>query len=107
MLARMLVNKKHAEAATEQAKKPLARVLRVVESLADEGMALLMVAQEMSFARKVSDRLVCIHAGRIARGDPRRSRGVSNSPRLCANEKPLHFHGNLSHAAPSFLRRSL
>ena len=32
-------------------------VLRVVESLADEGMTLLMVTHEMSFARKVSDRL--------------------------------------------------
>jgi polar amino acid transport system ATP-binding protein len=40
-------------------------VLRVVESLADEGMTLLMVTHEMSFARKVSDRLVFMHAGRI------------------------------------------
>jgi polar amino acid transport system ATP-binding protein len=40
-------------------------VLRVVESLAIEGMTLLMVTHEMSFARKVSDRLVFMHAGRI------------------------------------------
>ena len=40
-------------------------VLRVVESLADEGMTLLMVTHEMSVARKVSDRLVFMHAGRI------------------------------------------
>ncbi len=40
-------------------------VLRVVESLAVEGMTLLMVTHEMSFARKVSDRLVFMHAGRI------------------------------------------
>jgi polar amino acid transport system ATP-binding protein len=40
-------------------------VLRVVESLADEGMTLLMVTHEMSFARKVSDRLVFMHAGKI------------------------------------------
>jgi polar amino acid transport system ATP-binding protein len=40
-------------------------VLRVVESLADEGMTLLMVTHEMSFARKVSDRVVFMHAGRI------------------------------------------
>ncbi len=40
-------------------------VLRVVESLADEGMTLLMVTHEMNFARKVSDRLVFMHAGRI------------------------------------------
>ena len=40
-------------------------VLRVVESLAVEGMTLLMVTHEMSFARKVSDRVVFMHAGRI------------------------------------------
>ena len=40
-------------------------VLRVVESLAEDGMTLLMVTHEMSFARKVSDRLVFMHAGRI------------------------------------------
>jgi len=40
-------------------------VLRVVESLADEGMTLLMVTHEMGFARKVSDRLVFMHDGRV------------------------------------------
>ena len=40
-------------------------VLRVVERLADEGMTLLMVTHEMNFARKVSDRVVFMHAGRI------------------------------------------
>jgi len=40
-------------------------VLRVVESLADEGMTLLMVTHEMSFARKVSDRLIFMHQGRV------------------------------------------
>jgi len=40
-------------------------VLRVVESLAVDGMTLMMVTHEMSFARKVSDRLVFMHAGRI------------------------------------------
>jgi polar amino acid transport system ATP-binding protein len=40
-------------------------VLRVVESLANDGMTLLMVTHEMSFARKVCDRLVFMHAGRI------------------------------------------
>jgi len=40
-------------------------VLRVVEGLADEGMTLLMVTHEMNFARKVSDRVVFMHAGRI------------------------------------------
>jgi polar amino acid transport system ATP-binding protein len=40
-------------------------VLKVVESLADEGMTLMMVTHEMNFARKVSDRVVFMHAGRI------------------------------------------
>ena len=40
-------------------------VLRVVETLADEGMTLLMVTREMNFARKVADRIVFMHAGRI------------------------------------------
>ena len=40
-------------------------VLQVVESLASEGMTLLMVTHEMAFARKVADRIVFMHAGRI------------------------------------------
>ena len=40
-------------------------VLRVVESLADEGMTLLMVTHEMSFARRVSDRVVFMHQGLV------------------------------------------
>ncbi|HWH83397.1 MAG TPA: amino acid ABC transporter ATP-binding protein [Burkholderiaceae bacterium] len=134
MLAPMLVKKRHAEAAVEQAKKLLARVglaekfdaqpdqlsggqqqrvaiaralamepavllcdeitsaldpelvgevLRVVESLADEGMTLLMVTHEMSFARKVSDRLVFMHAGRIHEiGPPDEIFGDPKTPEL-------------------------
>ena len=40
-------------------------VLRVVESLAVEGMTLLMVTHEMSFARRVSNRVVFMHQGRV------------------------------------------
>jgi polar amino acid transport system ATP-binding protein len=40
-------------------------VLKVVESLAEDGMTLVMVTHEMRFARKVSDRVVFMHAGRI------------------------------------------
>lgn len=40
-------------------------VLRVVESLADEGMTLLMVTHEMGFAKRVSDRVVFMHQGRV------------------------------------------
>ena len=58
-------------------------VLRVVESLADEGMTLLMVTHEMSFARKVSDRLVFMHAGRIHEmGTPNDLFGAPRTPEL-------------------------
>ena len=40
-------------------------VLQVVESLASEGMTLLMVTHEMNFARKVCDRVVFMHQGRV------------------------------------------
>ena len=40
-------------------------VLKVVETLANEGMTLLMVTHEMQFARKVADRVVFMHAGLI------------------------------------------
>ncbi len=58
-------------------------VLRVVESLAEEGMTLLMVTHEMSFARKVSDRLVFMHAGRIHEmGPPEQLFGAPQTPEL-------------------------
>jgi polar amino acid transport system ATP-binding protein len=40
-------------------------VLRVVETLADEGMTLLMVTHEMGFARKVADRVIFMHLGLV------------------------------------------
>jgi len=40
-------------------------VLAVVESLARDGMTLLMVTHEMGFARKVSDRVIFMHEGRV------------------------------------------
>ena len=54
-------------------------VLKVVESLAEEGMTLLMVTHEMNFARKVSDRVVFMHAGRIHEIGPPEQ--IFNSPR--------------------------
>jgi polar amino acid transport system ATP-binding protein len=60
-------------------------VLRVVESLADEGMTLLMVTHEMNFARKVSDRVVFMHAGRIHEiGPPAALFGAPSTPELKA-----------------------
>jgi polar amino acid transport system ATP-binding protein len=40
-------------------------VLRVVESLVDEGKTLLMVTNEKGFARKVSDRVNFMRQGRV------------------------------------------
>ena len=40
-------------------------VLRVVEGLAQDGMTMMVVTHEMGFARKVSNRVVFMHAGRI------------------------------------------
>jgi polar amino acid transport system ATP-binding protein len=58
-------------------------VLRVVESLADEGMTLMMVTHEMNFARKVSDRVVFMHAGRIHEiGPPAELFGAPQTPEL-------------------------
>jgi polar amino acid transport system ATP-binding protein len=58
-------------------------VLRVVESLADDGMTLLMVTHEMSFARKVSDRVIFMHQGRVHEmGPPAQMFGSPQTPEL-------------------------
>ena len=66
-------------------------VLKVVESLADEGMTLLMVTHEMNFARKVSDRVVFMHAGRIHEiGPPEQVFGAPQTPELQQFLATLH-----------------
>jgi len=46
-------------------------VLKVIRSLADEGMTMLVVTHEMGFARHVSNRVVFMHQGQIdAQGTP-------------------------------------
>jgi polar amino acid transport system ATP-binding protein len=40
-------------------------VLQVIEGLAAEGVTLILVTHEMNFARKVSDRVVFMHQGRV------------------------------------------
>jgi polar amino acid transport system ATP-binding protein len=58
-------------------------VLRVVESLAEEGMTLLMVTHEMNFARKVSDRVIFMHQGRVHEmGSPADVFGNPQTPEL-------------------------
>jgi polar amino acid transport system ATP-binding protein len=66
-------------------------VLRVIESLAEEGMTLLMVTHEMNFARKVSDRVVFMHAGRIHEmGPPEQLFGAPRTPELKQFLAALH-----------------
>ncbi len=66
-------------------------VLRVVETLADEGMTLLMVTHEMNFARKVADRVVFMHAGRIHEmGPPEQLFGSPATPELKQFLSALH-----------------
>ena len=66
-------------------------VLRVVEGLAEEGMTLLMVTHEMAFARKVSDRVVFMHAGRIHEmGPPERLFDAPQTPELKQFLSALH-----------------
>jgi polar amino acid transport system ATP-binding protein len=61
----------------------VSEVLRVVESLAQEGMTLLMVTHEMSFARKVADRVIFMHQGRVHEmGPPAELFGSPKTPEL-------------------------
>src|SRR5438874_8371391 len=58
-------------------------VLRVVESLANDGMTLLMVTHEMNFARKVSDRVIFMHQGKVHEmGPPDQLFGAPQTPEL-------------------------
>ncbi len=58
-------------------------VLRVVESLASEGMTLLMVTHEMSFARKVANRVIFMDHGRVHEsGAPEAIFGNPQTPEL-------------------------
>ena len=58
-------------------------VLLVVERLAEEGMTLLMVTHEMNFARKVADRVIFMHQGRVHEsGTPTELFGNPQTPEL-------------------------
>ena len=66
-------------------------VLKVVESLAEEGMTLLMVTHEMNFARKVSDRVIFMHQGRVHEmGPPGELFGSPKTPELQQFLSSLH-----------------
>lgn len=66
-------------------------VLRVVESLAQEGMTLMMVTHEMAFARKVSDRVIFMHQGLVhEQGTPAQLFGSPQTPELQQFLSSLH-----------------
>lgn len=45
-------------------------VLKVIEDLAKDGMTMLLVTHEMSFARSVADKIVFMHEGRVCESGP-------------------------------------
>ncbi len=58
-------------------------VLQVIEKLADEGATLIIVTHEMNFARKVSDRVIFMHQGRVhEEGAPERIFSAPQTPEL-------------------------
>jgi polar amino acid transport system ATP-binding protein len=66
-------------------------VLRVVEGLAQEGMTLLMVTHEMNFARRVSNRVIFMHQGRVHEMGPPAELFVNpRTPELQQFLKSLH-----------------
>ena len=67
-------------------------VLRVVEQLAEDGMTLLMVTHEMNFARKVADRVIFMHQGRVHEmGPPDRIFAQPKTPELQQFLSALHL----------------
>lgn len=58
-------------------------VLKVMQDLAEEGMTMVVVTHEMSFARRVGTRLIFMEGGIISEdGDPRTLIDNPSSPRL-------------------------
>ncbi|AUT74347.1 amino acid ABC transporter ATP-binding protein [Paraburkholderia hospita] len=76
-------------------------VLNVIRSLAQDGMTMVMVTHEMSFAAKISDKVVFMEAGQIVEsGPPAQLFGNSRTPRLQQFLKPW-FDRSLSVTAPA------
>jgi arginine/ornithine transport system ATP-binding protein len=58
-------------------------VLKVMQTLAQEGHTMIVVTHEMSFAREVSNHMIFLHQGRIEEaGDPRQILANPQSERL-------------------------
>lgn len=67
-------------------------VLQVIENLANEGSTLIIVTHEMRFARKVSDRVIFMHEGKVhEEGTPEQIFSNARSPEL---KNFLAFEGN-------------
>jgi polar amino acid transport system ATP-binding protein len=72
-------------------------VLSVIRSLAQDGMTMVMVTHEMSFAAKISNHVVFMEAGQIVEsGPPAQLFGNTRTPRLQQFLKPW-FDRSLSH----------
>ncbi len=56
----------------------IGEVLKVMEELANEGMTMIVVTHEMSFARDAADRVIFMEDGVLRRG--RRPRGMFTAP---------------------------
>ena len=58
-------------------------VLKVLEEMARDGMTMMLVTHEMGFAKRVGDRVVFMHHGRIwEEGPGRRDAGAPRTPEL-------------------------
>ncbi|WPE22669.1 amino acid ABC transporter ATP-binding protein [Shinella zoogloeoides] len=57
-------------------------VLRVMENLAREGMTMVLVTHEMSFARRVADTVIFMHKGRIHEQGPGAMLEAPSTPEL-------------------------
>src|SRR3546814_21008531 len=81
-------------------------VLRVMQSLPEEGMTMIVVTHEMAFARKVGTRLIFIEDGKIAvDGKPPALLSNPENPRLRAflphahlPDQPASLHRARRHA---------
>jgi polar amino acid transport system ATP-binding protein len=47
-----------------------AEVLKVMEDLAERGMTMILVTHEMGFARRVADRVLFMHDGKVRESGP-------------------------------------
>jgi polar amino acid transport system ATP-binding protein len=55
-------------------------VLRVMEDLAANGMTMLLVTHEMNFAKRVADRIIYMHQGRVWEVGPARCWTIPQPP---------------------------